>query len=430
MSAAATLTALDAAGGTNRDTADESHTAALPLFTRVRYGVFAFVLQNLLAPLSFISVVKRERFSATWTAKPDLVKTYPIRKNLPIRSAVPSSSLRPSQPQPRPDTKQSIFFPASYTGSKSGVKPAPGAATAAEDVNLPLLFTIHGGGFVIGSPPDNDAWNHKFASQHGFLVIGLNYAKAPGSPFPNALHDLEALITCVLADTSLPIDKARIAIAGWSAGGNLTLTVSQLPTIRPHIRAIIPIYPVTNFLTPATVKARTRRYKPSLGGFSGSASDYLLPLTDMFMWAYLPPGLPTHDTLMNPAFATREMLPPNVFIIGCELDMLGHEDWALACKLAGREVPGEEEVLGREEVGGNLGELVVEGDERFAFEEVVDGGRYRWLLVPDAVHGFDQDIEIMVRDEEVMQGLREKTEKVIGIVGEWLLSGPLKVGGV
>ncbi|KAK3323310.1 Alpha/Beta hydrolase protein [Cercophora scortea] len=416
MSAPATLTALDA-GGSNRDTADESHTPTLPLLTRVSYGVFAFVLQKvLLKPLSYLNVVHRERFSSTWTTKPDLVKTYPIRKNLPIR----------------------IFFPASYTGSKTGVKPTIPAAAEDEHTKLPLLFTIHGGGFVIGSPPDNDEWNHTFASQHGFLVIGLNYAKAPGSAFPNALHDLEALITCVLADTSLPIDKDRIAIAGWSAGGNLTLTVSQLPTILPHIRAIIPLYPVTNFITPVSTKIRTRRYKPSLSGFRGSATDYLSPLADMFHWAYLPAGMPSHNPLMNPAFATRDMLPRNVFIIGCELDMLGHEDWELACRLAGRRVPSEEELLGREEVGElGMGEVEVDGDERFGFEEVVrldagegEGGvvgRYRWLLVPDAVHGFDMDIGVMVRDEKVMEELREKTRKVQGIIGEWLLSGPLKV---
>jgi hypothetical protein len=49
------------------------------------------------------------------------------------------------------------------------------------------------------------------------------------------------------------------------------------------------------------------------------------------------------------------------------------------------------------------------------------------LLVPDTVHGFDQDnIEWLTRDPVLMEDARIKTRKVIGIIGDWLLEGPLK----
>jgi poly(3-hydroxybutyrate) depolymerase len=64
--------------------------------------------------------------------------------------------------------------------------------------------------------------NERFASMHNVLVIELNYRKAPAHPFPTALYDLEALMLAVFDDESLPIDKGRIAVGGFSAGGNLT----------------------------------------------------------------------------------------------------------------------------------------------------------------------------------------------------------------
>ncbi|KAK3933711.1 hypothetical protein QBC46DRAFT_359509 [Diplogelasinospora grovesii] len=369
-------------------TSADSQTTTVPrqpLSRRLQYGAIAFAIQKLLVgPITFLSGVKQ--YFSPPAIRPDVVKTYPTRKHLPVR----------------------IFYPKSYDRD-SGER-------------LPVLLTIHGGGFVVGSVHDNDDWNAAFASRHNFLVVALNYAKAPASPFPNPIYDIEALIGSVLSDSSLPIDASRVALAGWSAGGNLCLAAAQLDSVRSGVQAVIPLYPVVDFLTKADQKARARRYKPALGGFRARESDFLLSMSAIFNWAYLPPGHRYDDPLLSPYYATRETLPPNVFVIGCELDMLGHEDWRLACKLAGRREPGMDEVLGKEEVVGK-GELVLD-DERFAFAS--DDGRYRWLLVPDTIHGFDQNISAMVRDEKLMEDARMKTDKVIGIIGEWLLSGPLK----
>lgn len=192
--------------------------------------------------------------------------------------------------------------------------------------------------------------------------------------------------------------------------------------MRTRIRAVIPLYPVVDFVAPAETKARTRRFKPALGGFRARKDDFLLSMTDMFSWAYVAAGQRCDHALLSPYFAAREAFPKNVFLIGCEMDLLGQEAWRMACKLAGRKVPLVEDPMGREEPVGK-GELILEGDERFAFEERVDGGIYRWLLVPDTIHGFDQKIESFA-DDELLQDARIKTGKVISIIGEWLHSGP------
>ncbi|KAK0719350.1 Alpha/Beta hydrolase protein [Lasiosphaeris hirsuta] len=350
----------------------------------LKFGAMAFAIQRLLLGPFLLFQRLQDFFTPSRSSHPDIIKTYPARKSLSVR----------------------IFFPKS--------RPKDSAAP------LPVLLTVHGGGFVLGHPRDNDDWNAAFASRHDFLVVALNYAKAPGAPFPAPIYDLEALIQAVLADTTLPIDAARVALAGWSAGGNLALAVSQLEGVRRAVRAVVPVYPVVDFAPRDETKTATRRYKPSLGGFRASEVDYLTRLSGLFTWAYLPAGQDYRHPLLSPYYAERDALPRHVFLVGAELDMLGQEAWRMACKLAGKKVPDVTEAMGCDEVRVGKGELILDQDERFAFEETVEGGQYRWLLVPDTIHGFDQRIEAMVRDPALMEDAGLKTEKLIDLIGEWL----------
>jgi len=129
---------------------------------------------------------------------------------------------------------------------------------------IPVLFTIHGGGFVRGRPDETDKWNHTMANQHKMIVIGLDYYKAPVSRFPAPIHDIEAVVLAALADPSLPIDQERVGIGGFSAGGNLALAASLLPGLKGKIKAVLPAYPPVDTTMQRDEKARTRRYKPSL----------------------------------------------------------------------------------------------------------------------------------------------------------------------
>ncbi|KAK4118872.1 alpha/beta-hydrolase [Parathielavia appendiculata] len=368
-----------------------------PLSKRIKYSLVAFLYNTLLLKPMLFSMSLKKYLGSPSEKEPDLVKRYPIRKSLTIR----------------------IFFPPSHNKTSSSL--------TTDISKLPTLLTIHGGGFTLGQPHDNDGWNRTFSKRHGFLVIALDYTKAPMGPFPTAIHDIEALISCVLCDPSLPLDADRVALAGWSAGGNLALAASQLPSLRGRIRAAVPLYPVLDMVTSAHhVKARARRYKPALGGFRGRDRDYLLAMMGLFNWAYLPPGQRCDDPLLSPIYAPREHLPRNVFFVACEMDLLAHEAWRMACRLAGKRVPDMDEVVGCEEPVGK-GVLITEGDERFAWEEASGDSTIRWLLVPDSIHGFDQDnIASLVRDPVTMEDARIKTAKTIDLIGKWLLEGPLK----
>ncbi|ROT38294.1 alpha/beta hydrolase fold protein [Sodiomyces alkalinus F11] len=347
---------------------------------------------------------------------PDLVKTYECRPHLPVR----------------------IFFAPGYDGRQPSDP-------------LPVLFTIHGGGFAVGEPADDDAWNHTFANRNGVLVVGLNYSKAPTHPFPTGLHDVHALFRAVLADADLPIDKTRTAVAGFSAGGNLALGLSQLDAAARRkegeqdpsssswpglLRAAIPIYAPLDLSIPTAGKAARRRWKQDVaqlrGGIRGAGVDPLLLIADAFNWGYVPYGTDLRDPLVSPFFAARETLPQHVCVVAAELDFLAWESWAFASRLAGRQVgPG---TVGRGECGAPS-ELEL-GDERFAWTveersagEEEDGtskkstgvGSVRWLLVPDVVHSFDlHDMSTAVSDGETVRDGNAKAVKMIDELGTWL----------
>lgn len=314
----------------------------------------------------------------------------------------------------------SIFFPESYDQTSP--------------IQLPTLLTIHGGGFVIGQVGDDDTWNRSFADAHRHLVVGLNYQKAPWAPFPLPIEDIVTLVLAVLGDESLPIDKSRVSLAGFSAGGNLALAASQSKEIRGltslgwGIRAVVPIYSVLDFTLSSAEKAQTRYYKSELEGLRGRSTDYTAGLADSFDWAYIPYGTDKSDHRLSPGVsALREELPEHIFVVGAELDILAHEGWRFARKMAGLEQPGLDTRVGRPEVGTEKGALVPEGsDERFSFLAVGEGEEgqaqsVRWLLVPDALHGFDMHIPPqLVGDQEGWIDGNAKGDMVQREIAGWL----------
>lgn len=303
----------------------------------------------------------------------------------------------------------SVFFPQDYD------------QTSPE--TLATVFTIHGGGFVIGEPFDDEECNRRFADMHRVLIIALNYHKAPWFPFPTATYDLEALMLAVYDDESLPIDKSRIAVAGYSAGGNLALSVCQLPTVRNRVKpsAAMPIYPVIDESIQVGDRARRRYYKPSLSpGLRNQPIDYLSRFSPLFKWSYIPYGQNLHDPLLSPLYAPRKYLPKHIYIVAAELDQLSHEAWQLASKLARRPVPSPEQKVGQEQLAKWKGQLILD-DDRFAFQHVdATGESVRWLLVPDVVHGFDHLPPRMQGGQETVDDARLKTIAYQQVLGDWL----------
>jgi acetyl esterase len=87
---------------------------------------------------------------------------------------------------------------------------------------LPVLVFFHGGGFVVGSLDEFDAFCTILADGAGCVVVSVDYRLAPEGKFPAAPEDAIAALCWVAAHADeIDGDPCRIAVAGDSAGGNL-----------------------------------------------------------------------------------------------------------------------------------------------------------------------------------------------------------------
>ncbi|KAK4495475.1 hypothetical protein PRZ48_013806 [Zasmidium cellare] len=233
------------------------------------------------------------------TTQPDLIKTYPCRPNL---------------------FAARIFFPSTYT-------------TQDQKKKLPLLIRAHGGGWIVNNPATDDPMARRLAD-----IVSIDYSKAPQSKFPTAYEDVVEQCLAVLDDADLPIDPTKVVLCGSSAGGNLLLGAAQDPRLRGRVHGVAALSPVVDMETPAQVKIDTRP-DPEVPDFIGAGFDKILEL-------YLDGSRKDsrQDVRLSPCrFATREILPPRVLLIGAEHDMFCREAETMAEKLAS--MSGETKIL-------------------------------------------------------------------------------------
>ena len=90
-----------------------------------------------------------------------------------------------------------------------------------------LLVYFHGGGWTVGSLDSHQNLCRYIAAQARCKVLAVGYRKAPTHRFPAAWEDAVAAYEWALDHTGvLGVDRARIAVGGDSAGGNLAAAVA------------------------------------------------------------------------------------------------------------------------------------------------------------------------------------------------------------
>ncbi len=101
----------------------------------------------------------------------------------------------------------------------AGGVPAEWVAAPGIDATRAVLY-LHGGGYVIGSLNTHRRLAYDISAASGARVLVIDYRLAPEHPFPAAVEDAAAAWRWMLAQG---LDPKRIAIAGDSAGGGLTV---------------------------------------------------------------------------------------------------------------------------------------------------------------------------------------------------------------
>ena len=116
-------------------------------------------------------------------------------------------------------------------------------ATADASSPAPLLVWVHGGAWRFGTnqalrdtvlrtpsgeQPNTQALMRTAFQQAGWAVASINYRYSHQALFPGALHDVKEAVRFFRANAAeFGIDPQRIAVAGGSAGGHLSMLVAH-----------------------------------------------------------------------------------------------------------------------------------------------------------------------------------------------------------
>lgn len=189
----------------------------------------------------------------------------------------------------------------------------------------PIAVYYHGGGWVLGTATSDDALCRELCNESDSIIVSVDYRHGPEDPFPAAHDDAYAALQWVSDNAqSLGGRTGGVAVAGWSAGGNLATHVCQRardesgPTIVGQV-----------LLTPVTDSAEQSQ------SYVDNGEGYILTkaLMDYFFEHYAGDA-DLADPRLSPLRADDLSNLPPAFIVTCEFDPLRDEGNAYAEALA------------------------------------------------------------------------------------------------
>lgn len=195
----------------------------------------------------------------------------------------------------------------------------------------PLLVYFHGGGWVVGGLDTHDQACRFLARAAGMRLLSVAYRRAPEHRFPAAVDDALAAFRWAVGEAAaLGVDPRRVGVAGDSAGGNLTASLSQLASaeggLAPRFQAMI--YPVCDL----------SRKRPSYELFS---EGFFLTEAQMDWYRehYLGSAGDATDPRSSPLLAEDLSRVPPTYVCVANFDPLRDEGIAYAERLRAAGVP-------------------------------------------------------------------------------------------
>ncbi|WP_219894220.1 alpha/beta hydrolase [Aquisediminimonas profunda] len=165
-----------------------------------------------------------------------------------------------------------------------------------------VILYLHGGGYVMGSA---EAYRHpvgQIAAKAKVSAFALDYALAPERPFPAAFDEALAAY-----DALVSRGYTRIAIAGDSAGGGLTLALAAFVSTYREVKpsALVAISPWVDMTASGESFVSRAAVDPMLdrGKIIACANAYLA-------------GAAPEDPRASPVFGNFSGLPPILIHVG------------------------------------------------------------------------------------------------------------------
>lgn len=201
----------------------------------------------------------------------------------------------------------------------------------AADVGAPLVVWYHGGGWVVADLDSHDAICRYVCDRANVNVLAVDYRRAPEDPFPAAVDDAVTAFRWAVAHAEeLGADQGAVAVAGDSAGGNLSAVVSLVTSQDggPAPAFQLLFYPVTDVST----KHPSYRLFPE-GYFLTEAE------MDWYTGHYLADPADARDPRVSPLLAPDLTGLPPAYVATAGFDVLRDEGEAYAARLRDAGVP-------------------------------------------------------------------------------------------
>jgi acetyl esterase/lipase len=101
---------------------------------------------------------------------------------------------------------------------------------------LPCIYSMHAGGYVLGSYSMDDPTFDQWCPKLGVVGISVEYRLAPETPYPGPLEDCYRGLKWVHEHADeLGINTEQIGVAGLSAGGGLAAALALLARDRGEV---------------------------------------------------------------------------------------------------------------------------------------------------------------------------------------------------
>jgi acetyl esterase len=235
-----------------------------------------------------------------------------------------------SAPIPMPDVDESwVTLSSAFGDFEMRIIRPPGSTGP-----LPVLLYLHGGGWILGSWITHDLLTRRLAVGANAAVAFVEYSRAPEAKYPAQIEQCYAAAQWITGQgAGGGFDATRIAVAGDSAGGNMSTVLALMAKRRGDVRFVHQslYYPMTDANAEGSQSLRAFKDGPY-----GSAEGLR-----WFWSSYLPNDESRSDIFVSPLQATLsdlDGLPPALVIVD-ENDVLRDQGEAYANKLRDAGVP-------------------------------------------------------------------------------------------
>lgn len=173
----------------------------------------------------------------------------------------------------------------------------------------PVAIIVHGGGWGSGDKQMDITGLFKPLTAAGFVWFSVNYRLAPEHRWPAAFEDVQTAIRWVREHAvDYEADPNRLALIGYSAGGQLVALAAEQPDAETQVQAVVGIAPAADLVTDTERRGKVSRSLQDLLDVPEALNDESLGrIRDISPAAHIKPGMPAF--LLLQGSADRTVLP-------------------------------------------------------------------------------------------------------------------------